>query len=196
MTAPKGTQYVYCLNYRDNSPSGIDKTIEDARTVYDILGETLYAFEIGNEMERWDGRYRDEDWSPQVYTDEYLMYVDLMIERGVFSASSMPLFQGGSLMGSGNASYNEPWNSETLLMENGLNRRGYIKAMSQHDVSRANPDSCQYPPQLNSSIVPRQQLRQHRRDRRTTPEPPEPHQHRQPRLPPPLPRAHSRPRRH
>ncbi|GAB7364903.1 hypothetical protein MBLNU230_g5694t1 [Neophaeotheca triangularis] len=152
MTAPEGTRYIYTLNWRDNSEEGIETTMEDAQRVVDHLGDTLYAFALGNEIERWGGRYRDEDWSPEVYTREWLQYVDRMVERGILNTSSMPAMQMGALMGSGNASYNEPWNSETLL-RSGINARGYVKAAAQHDYHGNNCASTDEIAQLRQNLL-------------------------------------------
>ena len=48
---PEGTKYIYGLNYKDNSPRGIQSTVDDALRVYDALGTNLYAFELGTEVQ-------------------------------------------------------------------------------------------------------------------------------------------------
>lgn len=40
-TAPEGTQYVYDLNYRDNSTEGVAATLDVAKRVYKTLGKSL-----------------------------------------------------------------------------------------------------------------------------------------------------------
>lgn len=50
MTFPAGTQYVYQVNYRDNSTQGVLNTIADAGRAFNALGSNLLAFELGNEV--------------------------------------------------------------------------------------------------------------------------------------------------
>ncbi|KAF2004215.1 glycoside hydrolase family 79 protein, partial [Amniculicola lignicola CBS 123094] len=151
-TAPNGTLYVYDLNFRDNSTEGVKATAEVAKLVYDNLGTDLYAFELGNEMERWGGRYRADDWSPTTYVENYLMYADLF-EQSVFpNASVQPFFQMGTLQGSGNETTNQPWNSK-VIMALGLNRKGQIKAASQHDYHGSNCKSTKQISTLRQNLL-------------------------------------------
>lgn len=139
LTSPRGTRFIYDLNYRDNSSAGVASTVDVAKRVWDTLGpELLYAYEISNEMERWGGRYRSDEWGPELYTEEFLMYTDL-IEEAIWGGSedgsqSQPIFQMGTFMGSGNKTINTPWNSEVVL-DLGINRKQQIRSTSQHDVS-------------------------------------------------------------
>lgn len=139
-TAPVGTRFIYDLNYRDNSTAGVQATVDVARRVWEALGEgLLYAFEIGNEMEKWGGLFRDDGWGPREYVDEYLRYAALIEEAvwgldGDNGSQVQPFFQMGAFMGSGNESVNQPWNSEVVLGL-GINRKQQIRSASQHDVS-------------------------------------------------------------
>lgn len=134
-TSPKGTKFIYDLNYRDNSTAGHLATVDVAKRVYKQLGSSLFAYELGNEMEKWGGRYRPDDWSPPVYAKDYLNWTD-QIEQALFGENShdMPLFQMGALQGSGNITINQPWNS-VVIMGDGVNDHQQIKSASQHDVS-------------------------------------------------------------
>lgn len=138
LTSPEGTRFIYDLNYRDISSAGVASTVDVAKRVWDTLGpDLLYAFEISNEMERWGGRYRSDEWGPELYTEEFLVYTDL-IEEAIWGGSengsqSQPIFQMGTFMGSGNKTINTPWNSEVVL-DLGINRKQQIRSTSQHDV--------------------------------------------------------------
>ena len=136
---PQGVKFIYDINYTDNSTEGVTNTVTDAKRTFDTLGDKLYAFELGNEMERWANTNRSSDWSPEVYVKDYLKYTDLF-DKDIWGDDAdkvEPFFQGGVLMGNGGwgGEINEPWNSVKLL-ELGLNRNGQIKSMSQHDVSQ------------------------------------------------------------
>lgn len=139
LTSPQGTRFIYDLNYRDNSSAGVASTVDVAKRVWDTLGpDLLYAYEISNEMERWGGKYRSDEWGPELYAEEFLRYTDL-IEEAIWGGSeegsqSQPIFQMGTFMGSGNKTINTPWNSEVVL-DLGINRKQQIRSTSQHDVS-------------------------------------------------------------
>lgn len=53
---PKEIEYIYGLSFYDANSSlidgrnGIDETVAEAKLAYDALGDRLYAFEIGNEV--------------------------------------------------------------------------------------------------------------------------------------------------
>ncbi|KAJ0116876.1 hypothetical protein J7T55_010027 [Diaporthe amygdali] len=142
LTSPEGTRFIYDLNYRDNSTAGVASTVDVAKRVWDALGpDLLYAFEISNEMERWGGRYRSDEWGPELYTEEYLKYTDLIEEaiwgRSEDGSQAQPMFQMGTFMGSGNRSINQPWNSEVVLGL-GINKKQQIRSTSQHDYHGSN----------------------------------------------------------
>lgn len=150
-TAPNGTQYIYDLNYRDNSTAGVNATVDVAKRVYDILGPSLYAFELGNEMDnKWNHTYRPDNWGPELYTQEYLEYTKLFEEHVFKDPIAAPMFQMGTLMGSGGAFINQPWNSEVILGL-GIDRYGQIKSASQHDVCRIYPLGT--PPRISSLMI-------------------------------------------
>ncbi|KAI0152894.1 hypothetical protein GGR57DRAFT_161683 [Xylariaceae sp. FL1272] len=140
-TSPKGTKFIYDLNYRDNTTAGVNATLDVAKRVYKTLGSSLYAFELGNEIDlRWVGVYRPTVWSPESYTEEYLRYAKLFREQ-VFEGKNKdgeePLFQMGTLIGSGGAWINPGWNSVEILGW-GINKEGDVKSTSQHDYHGSN----------------------------------------------------------
>jgi hypothetical protein len=49
-TFPKGTKYIYGLNFYDGDV-GIQETLDEAIPAYAALGDSIYAFEIGNEVD-------------------------------------------------------------------------------------------------------------------------------------------------
>ena len=53
---PKGTQYIYGLNFFDGE-DGLDQTVLQAAAAFKAVGEDIYAFEIGNEVDgQWQGK--------------------------------------------------------------------------------------------------------------------------------------------
>lgn len=83
---------------------------------------------------KWNHTYRADSWGPQLYTEEYLNYTKLFEDQVFKDPTVQPMFQMGTLMGSGGDWINQPWNSE-VIMGLGINRNGQIKSASQHDVS-------------------------------------------------------------
>lgn len=53
-TWPDGTQFIYGLNFQDGD-TGLQQTVLEANNAFQSLGDSLYAFEIGNEV---DGMYK------------------------------------------------------------------------------------------------------------------------------------------
>jgi hypothetical protein len=47
---PKGTKYIYGLNFYDGD-AGMNQTVLEATNAFQGLGDNLYAFEIGNEVD-------------------------------------------------------------------------------------------------------------------------------------------------
>lgn len=133
-TAPKGTQYIYGVNYRDNSSVGINNTLAEAARVWHALGDSLYAYELGNEMEGFANKGRASNWNISVYVEDYLNYTNL-IDKYVFGskAKEEPRFQAGTFQGSGGPWITPNWNSVAMLQRN-ITRYGQIKSTSQHDV--------------------------------------------------------------
>lgn len=49
-TFPKGTRYIYGLSFY-NGTEGLQQTLDEAGPAFWELGESLYAYEIGNEVD-------------------------------------------------------------------------------------------------------------------------------------------------
>lgn len=49
-TFPKGTRYIYGLSF-SNGTEGLQQTLDEATAAFWGLGDSLYAFEIGNEVD-------------------------------------------------------------------------------------------------------------------------------------------------
>jgi hypothetical protein len=155
-TSPQGVQFIYDLNYRDNSSAGVNNTIADASRVWANLRDVLYAFELGNEMEGWgESTGRPADWDPELYTEDYLNYTAL-IDDQVFGDQQAgevePIFQGGTFQGSGGPWINEPWNSVNVMAD-GINRDGQIRSMSQHDYHGSNCGDGDPVPELRANLL-------------------------------------------
>ena len=129
---------MYCVNYRDNTTQGVNNTISEGQRVWKALGETLYAFELGNEIEGWNKVGRTPNWSPELYVKDYLNYTKLF-DQYVFGPDKNkvePRFQAGTFQGSGGAKITPGWNSVNVL-QLGINNNSQIRSISQHDVSKS-----------------------------------------------------------
>lgn len=49
-TFPQGTKYIYGLNFYDGA-IGLQETLDEAIPAWAVLGDSIYAFEIGNEVD-------------------------------------------------------------------------------------------------------------------------------------------------
>ncbi|KAJ5960282.1 family 79 glycoside hydrolase [Penicillium vulpinum] len=79
----KDIKYIYGLSFYDQNSSfidgrdGIDETAIQAKVAYDSLGDQLYAFEIGNEMNLWQCTIdRPCDWTIDSYVSQWNDYAN------------------------------------------------------------------------------------------------------------------------
>jgi hypothetical protein len=65
---------IYGLNFGSGS---IDRAKDEAKTVADIMGDRLLAFQLGNESDQWSGMafYRSHPYTFDDYLSEYKSYV-------------------------------------------------------------------------------------------------------------------------
>lgn len=54
---PKGTKYIYGTSFYNQNDSlcggcdGLNETVTEAKNAYDAVGDALYGYEIGNEVD-------------------------------------------------------------------------------------------------------------------------------------------------
>ncbi|KAF7617386.1 hypothetical protein AFLA_005427 [Aspergillus flavus NRRL3357] len=76
---PNGTQYIYGLNFFNpvnetylEVGNGLDQCVLEANAAHKAMGDSLYAFEIGNEVDGWgNDTHRPGDWTVQSYVDQW-----------------------------------------------------------------------------------------------------------------------------
>ncbi|KAI1820808.1 glycoside hydrolase family 79 protein [Xylaria intraflava] len=98
---PEGTKFIYGLNFFNevnetlfDVGDGLDQCVLEAHTAYTALGNSLYAFEIGNEVDGWPGgSRRPSNWTVQDYVAQWNRYATA-ISQNLTGVDAMRLFQG------------------------------------------------------------------------------------------------------
>jgi hypothetical protein len=68
---PVGTNLIYTLNFADNS-SGWANAVAQASAAHAALGDSLVAFELGNEIDHFINKHwRDADWGVEAYIKQF-----------------------------------------------------------------------------------------------------------------------------
>ncbi|KAH8801732.1 hypothetical protein F5884DRAFT_889825 [Xylogone sp. PMI_703] len=137
---PKGTKYIYGLNFFDGQ-AGLNQTLLEAAAAYHGIGSDLYAFEIGNEVDGWPcGSRRPCNWTIESYVDQWLEFSSA-IGKDVIGTSVdrriEPLFQGCAFEAPRRIGDNETyWNVENAI-KFGIASTGKAKTVSDHDYMGA-----------------------------------------------------------
>ncbi|PQE19985.1 beta-glucuronidase protein [Rutstroemia sp. NJR-2017a BVV2] len=136
-TFPSGTKYIFGLNFGDGE-AGLNQTLLEAAGPVASLGDSLYAFEIGNEVDGWPGSSRrPANWTVQAYVTQFLQYataIDTSVLRSPRNQSLQPLYQAGAFeapRGVSNPNHTL-WNAESILYD-GIARTGVVKTIAEHD---------------------------------------------------------------
>ncbi|KAF2477211.1 uncharacterized protein BDR25DRAFT_321643 [Lindgomyces ingoldianus] len=112
---PSGTKYIYNLNFYDGE-EGLKQTVLEASASWKALGESVYAFEIGNEVNGWAGTScRPTNWTLQ-----------------------KPRFQGCAFTAPRDLTVSrEAWNVANAVRE-GMATGGHLRSVADHDYMGAN----------------------------------------------------------
>ncbi|PQE27103.1 beta-glucuronidase protein [Rutstroemia sp. NJR-2017a WRK4] len=129
-TFPSGTKYIFGLNFGDGD-AGLDQTVLEAAGPVGSLGDSLYAFEIGNEVDGWPGgSRRPANWTVQAYVTQFLQYATAIDS----SVPNHSLYQAGAFEAP--RALSNPnhtlWNAESILYD-GIARTGMVKTIAEHD---------------------------------------------------------------
>lgn len=133
---PKGTRYIYGLSFQDGA-AGLNQTLLEAIPSFATLKGSLYAYEIGNEVDGFPGGRRPANWTVQDYVDQWLQYADAISEEAIgptLDEKVEPLFQAGAFEAPrhlNNASY---FTAQSVI-EDGIAKTGKAKTVAEHDVS-------------------------------------------------------------
>ena len=132
---PKGTRYIFGLSFQDGA-AGLNQTLLEAIPSFATLKESLYAYEIGNEVDGFPGGRRPANWTVQDYVNQWLQYADTISEEAIgptLDPKVEPLFQAGAFEAPrhlNNASY---FTAQSVI-EDGIAKTGKVKTVSDHDV--------------------------------------------------------------
>ncbi|CAG8957767.1 hypothetical protein HYFRA_00000105 [Hymenoscyphus fraxineus] len=133
---PSGTQYIYGLNFYDGD-AGKEQAVLQAVAAFDNIGDNLYAFEIGNEVDGFNtGTRRPTTWGIKDYVKQWKEYA-AAIEKELGRSNSKPLFQAGNFQAPRNLVDASRFTAATAIKE-GIDSTGMVKTISDHDYMGSN----------------------------------------------------------
>ncbi|RYC55253.1 hypothetical protein CHU98_g10962, partial [Xylaria longipes] len=103
---PAGTELIYTLNFADNS-SGWANAVAQAKAAHAALGDSLVAFELGNEIDHFINKgWRDASWGVEAYLEQFRNLTGQITRSGWYQALAttdsnhddegrVPTFQAG-----------------------------------------------------------------------------------------------------
>ncbi|KAI8628284.1 glycoside hydrolase family 79 protein [Xylariaceae sp. FL1651] len=156
---PTGTQYIYGLNFFNqvnetlfDVGDGLAQCVLEAHAAYTALGDSLYAFEIGNEVDGWPvGSRRPSSWTVQDYVTQWNQYATA-ISQNLTGVDAMRLFQGCAFEGPRNISRGA-WNVQNAELDGmGPDK---AKTIADHDYMGANCHYTGMGPTIESSLLNR-----------------------------------------
>ncbi|PIG83921.1 putative glycoside hydrolase family 79 protein [Aspergillus arachidicola] len=143
---PNGTQYIYGLNFFNpvnetylEVGGGLDQCVLEAHAAHEAMGDSLYAFEIGNEVDGWgNDTHRPGDWTIQSYVDQWNEYASA-ISRNLTGKDAVKLFQGCAFQAPRHLDGRTDWNVQNAELDGmGPDK---TKAVADHEYMGAN---CHY----------------------------------------------------
>ncbi|GKZ86188.1 hypothetical protein AnigIFM56816_001240 [Aspergillus niger] len=143
---PNGTQYIYGLNFfntvnetYNKIGNGLDQCVLEANAAYKTMGNSLYAFEIGNEVDGWgNGKHREGNWTVQRYVNQWNEFATA-ISRNLTGENAARLFQGCAFEAPRHINERTDWNVENAELD-GMHP-DKTKTVSDHEYMGAN---CHY----------------------------------------------------
>ncbi|KAI1740385.1 hypothetical protein F4680DRAFT_117700 [Xylaria scruposa] len=143
---PAGVPYIYGLNFFNpenetlfNVGDGLAQCVLEANVAYSALGDSLYAFEIGNEVDGWPGgQRRPENWTIQSYVTQWNQYATA-ISQNLTGTDATRLFQGCAFEAPRHLENRTRWNVQNAELD-GM-RSNKAKTISDHEYMGAN---CHY----------------------------------------------------
>ncbi|PMD16271.1 glycoside hydrolase family 79 protein [Hyaloscypha hepaticicola] len=160
---PKGTQYIYGLNFFNpvnetlfSVGNGLEQCVLEAHAAYASLGNSLYAFEIGNEVNGWPGTERRlANWTLQDYVTQWNQYATA-ISQNLTSMDSVRLFQGCAFEAPRDIVTRTSWNVQNAELD-GMSRNK-AKTVSDHEYMGANCDYTGAGPTIETTLFNRQNM--------------------------------------
>ncbi|KAF7185183.1 Beta-glucuronidase [Pseudocercospora fuligena] len=134
---PASTQYIFTLNFNVGE-AGFNQTLLEAFAAWNALGESIYAFEIGNEVDGW-GKIsrRPKNWNQHDYVREWQALAEAISKN---CSIPLPRFQGCAYTAPRNITIGDnSWNVANTIRA-GLDVNGHLKSVSDHDYMGADCD--------------------------------------------------------
>ncbi|KAH8897390.1 hypothetical protein GQ53DRAFT_818660 [Thozetella sp. PMI_491] len=157
---PKGTKYIYGLNFFNpknetlfNVGDGLSQCVLEAHAAYTALRDSLYAFEIGNEVDGWaGGSRRPSNWSIQSYVTQWNEYATA-ISQNLTGVDAMQLFQGCAFQAPRHISNRTDWNIQNAQLDGmGPDK---AKTVADHEYMGANCHYTGVGPTIETSLFNR-----------------------------------------
>ncbi|KAI1323042.1 hypothetical protein F5Y16DRAFT_415293 [Xylariaceae sp. FL0255] len=158
---PSGTKYIYGLNFYNpenetlfDVGDGLAQCVLEASAVYNALGDSLYAFEIGNEVDGWPGgERRPANWTIQDYVTQWNQYATA-ISQNLTGADADRLFQGCAFEAPREIGNITDWNVQNAELD-GM-KSDKAKTVSDHEYMGANCDYTGVGPTIDTTIFSRE----------------------------------------
>ncbi|KAB5514880.1 hypothetical protein GE09DRAFT_1046446 [Coniochaeta sp. 2T2.1] len=148
---PEGTQYTLF-----KVGNGLAQCVLEADAVYKSLGDSLYAFEIGNEVDGWPGgSRRSANWTIQDYVTQWNQYAEA-ISQNLTGQDDMRIFQGCAFEAPRHVGDDHAWNVENAERDGMLSNRA--KTVSDHEYMGANCHYTGIGPTIESSLFDRSNM--------------------------------------
>ncbi|KAF4534706.1 Glycoside hydrolase family 79 [Lasiodiplodia theobromae] len=139
---PKGTKYIYGLNFYEGE-WGLNNTVEQAIPAWLAMGDSLYAYEIGNEVNGWaSSSRRPDNWTIYDYISEWITYSEAVrdgIRAQPGHSSDTPYFQGCAYVAprAQHLANSTTWNvANTIRL--GMGDSPMLRSVADHDYMGAN----------------------------------------------------------
>ncbi|KAI0406616.1 hypothetical protein F4802DRAFT_606064 [Xylaria palmicola] len=162
---PAGTKYIYGLNFFNpvnetlfDVGDGLAQSVLEANAVYDALGDSLYTFEIGNEVDGWaGGKRRDADWTIDAYVEQWNQYATA-ISQNLTGKDAARLFQGCAFQAPRHLENRTRWNVENAVLD-GM-RSDKAKTIADHEYMGKNCGYSGRGPTIETTIFDRSNMLQ------------------------------------
>ncbi|OJJ46450.1 hypothetical protein ASPZODRAFT_2129467 [Penicilliopsis zonata CBS 506.65] len=149
---PVDTKYIFGLNFYNPDETlfdigdGLAQCVLEAHAAYTSLGDALYAFEIGNEVDVWPGTdMRSANWTLDDYVKQWNHYA-ANISLNLTGKDDLQLFQG--------CVFESPRNDVANAEADGMTTKR-AKTVSDHDYMGTNCGYTGVGPTIESTIFNR-----------------------------------------
>ncbi|RAK81712.1 glycosyl hydrolase family 79 C-terminal domain-containing protein [Aspergillus fijiensis CBS 313.89] len=157
---PAGSKYIFGLNFfnAENETlfdvgDGLAQCVLEAHAAYHAIGDALYGFEIGNEVDSWArGQRRPANWTIQDYVDQWNEYASA-ISKNLTQHDADQLFQGCAFEAPRHVTAATDWNVANAEAD-GM-RADKAKSVADHEYMGAACDYTGVGPTIATTIFDR-----------------------------------------